>query len=330
MLHINEFQDLRGIPFAFQILCAQGIRHKSGHALLDQSVFEYRLQYLILYLPVQLVLAARHRQDNLRFPGNRFSQSMIRRRITRMEGHYHVHPFCICIICNISHLEAKLLITVLPSKLAAVPDHVLLKIQSDDPDIISPKLMQIIIHGKCQVRLPASEIQDGKLPVTLKLRQDILDKFQETIYLSKFVEFGADDLPLFRHDPQILKKRNRHSFFKDISLLPVMAHIHLLSLILLSLSLYRRSALLTHQHRKYRFCRLHLHLAHILHILLQKGARLPGIHIPVECLTVLKCLDLKHQLLPHEQRAHLHLRRTVFLLWIAEHCRSEFYIQIIL
>ena len=74
------------------------------------------------------------------------------------------------ILRNIPLQEQQLLISVLFTQLITPPDHLFLKIQPDDPDIILLQLMQIIIHGKCQVRFAASEIQDRKLPVSVQFR----------------------------------------------------------------------------------------------------------------------------------------------------------------
>ena len=83
--------------------------------------------------------------------------------------------------------------------------------------------MQIIIHGKRQVGLPAAKIQDRKLPVLIKDRKDILDKLKETIDLAEFVESCMDDPSFRRHNSQVLKKWHRHVLFQNVLLLSVMA-----------------------------------------------------------------------------------------------------------
>ena len=83
--------------------------------------------------------------------------------------------------------------------------------------------MQIIIHGKCQVGLPAAKIQDRKFTPPIKGRKDILDKLKETIDLSELVESCMDDPAFRRHHSQILKKWYWHALFQNVLLLPVMA-----------------------------------------------------------------------------------------------------------
>ena len=54
------------------------------------------------------------------------------------------------------------------------------------------------------------------------MRQNIFNKFKETIDLSEFVISGMNNLSLFIHNSQIDQKRNRNTFFKNILFHPVM------------------------------------------------------------------------------------------------------------
>ena len=129
-----------------------------------------------------------------------------------MERHHHIdlrHSF---ILRNVSGQEVEMVVAIFLCKCVAVLDHIFLQIQSHHADLVPSHLMQKIIHGKGQVRLPASEIQNRDLPVFRKLRKDILDKFQIPVDLAEFVESGADNLSLLRHDSKITQERNIHSF----------------------------------------------------------------------------------------------------------------------
>ena len=110
--------------------------------------------------------------------------------------------------------------------------------------------MQIIIYGKCQIRFPASEVQYRKLPVFIKLRQNVFDKFQEPVNLPEFIKPGIHDLALFCHNSKLQKKRNRNSLFQHILFPAVMAPVYFLFFDALRLCplLYRYLSLLAYQY----------------------------------------------------------------------------------
>ena len=70
VLHINKFQHLHLISGLLEHRSAQPVRDQRGHPLLQKTVFEHRLQHIILKLAVQLMLAARNREDRLRAPAD--------------------------------------------------------------------------------------------------------------------------------------------------------------------------------------------------------------------------------------------------------------------
>ena len=112
MFHINKFQDLGTVSFPLQILRPYGIRDQRCHTLFDQSIFKNRCQHIILYLAVQLMLTAWHRQDHFCIPSYCFRQRKVCRRITRMQCHYHIYRIYSCIVCDISFQKMQFFITI--------------------------------------------------------------------------------------------------------------------------------------------------------------------------------------------------------------------------
>ena len=63
-----------------------------------------------------------------------------------------------------------------------------------------------MVHSKGQVGFSAAEIQNRHFPVPWKLREDILNKFQKTVDLAKFIIFCMDNFPILGLDSQIHQK----------------------------------------------------------------------------------------------------------------------------
>ena len=250
------------------------------------------------------MLAARHRKDHFRIPADRLGKRVVRGRIAGMERDDHIHLIHAVIIRDVAGKECKLVITVLLCQPAAVPDHILLQIQPDNADIIAFQLMQIIIHGKCKIRLSAPEVKDRKFPVPVKLRQDILDKLKEPVDLPELVRPRPDDLPVLRHHPEIPEKGHVLSFFENVSLLPVVGQVRRLRLLSALLPLDRGLPFFADQHR-------------ILRITVQ---------IFVERLFRRKRLKLKGQLPFQFQRADLHFDDPAFLPRVADDRADEIFI----
>ena len=173
--------------------------------------------------------------------------------------------------------------------------------------------MQIIIHRKCQIRFSTSKIKDCNFSPLIKLRKNILNKFKETVNLSKLVKLRPHNLPFFGHNPKISQKRNHCSLFQNILLLAVMVHICLLIRILLRFSLDCQLPLFAHENRVVPLLCLHLHLFHILHIFKNSIRRLPGTKILMKRLPITKRLQLKNKFSPLKKRTNLHLLHTGFI-----------------
>ena len=177
MFHIDKLQNLHLISSLLQQICPDGICQQRRHPLFDQPVFQHRLQQLIFNLTIYLMLTTWYRQNDLCSPAHCFIQSIIGRRITGMQRHHHVHMIHAVIIRDITSQKCQLLIAVILCQLLAVCDYICLEIQPDDPYIIVFQLMQIIIHGKCQIGFSTSEIYNNRFPVFWKLRNNIFNKF---------------------------------------------------------------------------------------------------------------------------------------------------------
>ena len=243
-----------------------------------------------------------------------------------MERDDHIHLIHAVIIRDVAGKERKLVITVLFCQPAAVPDHILLQIQPDNADIIAFQLMQIIIHGKCKIRLSAPEVKDRKFPVPVKLRQDILDKLKEPVDLPELVRPRPDDLPVLRHHSEITEKRYEFPFFENVSLLPVVGQVRRLRLLSALLPLDRGLPFFADQHRILRIRRLDLHLPELPGA---AGQLLHGritVQIFVERLFRRKRLKLKDQLPFQLQRADLHFDDPAFLPRVADDRADEIFI----
>ena len=165
-------------------------------------------------------------------------------------------------------------------------NHIFLQIQSYDSYVIFFQFMQIIIHGKCEIRFTTAKIQDCKFSSLIKLRQYILDKFQEPVDLPEFVEFRMHDLSILCHNTKILKKWYRDSLFQYILLLAVVAHINLLLFAFFHLAFYCYFSLFAYKNCISCSLCLHLHLAHIFHILKKYFTSFFLLHILVKRLII--------------------------------------------
>ena len=87
--------------------------------------------------------------------------------------------------------------------------------------------MQIIIHGERQIRLAAAKINDHIFPVLIQLRQDILNKFQKTVDLSKFVVTAFYYLSIRGLHAKIYQERDRMPLRNHVTFLAVMLQLFL-------------------------------------------------------------------------------------------------------
>ena len=109
--------------------------------------------------------------------------------------------------------EMQLVIAIFLSKAVTFLNNIFFQIKADDIDIVSFEFFQIIIHGKGQIRFATSEIQNRDLPFSGQRRKNILDKFQKTVDLLKFVIRSIVDFALTVHHAKVHKKRNCRPFF---------------------------------------------------------------------------------------------------------------------
>ena len=64
---------------------------------------------------------------------------------------------------NVPHLKVQPLIPQLRRQSAAAGDHIRFQIQARDPDVSALYLVQIVVHGKRQIRLPTAKINNADL-----------------------------------------------------------------------------------------------------------------------------------------------------------------------
>ena len=273
------------------------------------------------------MLTARNRQYDLCIPPYRFCQCIVSGCITRMECHDHIHLIHSIIICDIPFKKRQLIVPVFYGKTAAVSDHIFLQIQPDNTYVIFFQFMQIIIHGKCQIRFPASKIKYRQLPPFIQPGQNIFDKLQKTVDLSELVSFRPDDLPIPCHHTQILQKRNRDSLLKNMVFSAVMSQIRLFCSLLLFLSLYCHFSFFAHKHRNVFVYRLSLHLTEFFHIQGNLLPRLAGSQVFMKCLGPCKGFKLKIQRPPFLKRTHLYFYYALFFSRTAYGPAYKIYVQ---
>ena len=142
------------------------ICNQRRHPFFQNTILQNRLQNIIFYLTVNFMLTAGHGQDDLCSPFHSLCQCIIRCRITCMKRNNHIHGGHPFIIRNIALIKFQFFIAVFYGQLTAFFDYICFQIQSDDRNIVPLQFTQIIIHGKCQIRFAASEIQYGNLPLS--------------------------------------------------------------------------------------------------------------------------------------------------------------------
>ena len=106
------------------------------------------------------MLTARYGKNHLCIPLNRIIKRIIRRRITGMQGHYHVYRKRCLIAVDVAQFKMQIVIALFLRRKIAVFDHVLFQIKSYDLHVHFFDLRKIIIQDKSQVRLSAAEIND--------------------------------------------------------------------------------------------------------------------------------------------------------------------------
>ena len=255
---------------------------------------------------------------------------MIRRRIAGMKRHDHIDLVDSIVIRNIPLQKSQFFISVFYCQFTTMADHLFFQIQPDDPNVVILKFMQIIVHCKCQIRLPASEIQDRHFPFLIQSRKNILDKFQKTVDLPELIKLCAHDFPILRHHAEILKKRNRDPLFQNVFLTPVMGKIRLLFPAFCLMFLDRHFPLFTHENRIFHVPRIKLHLPELFHIGQNPLRRLLRLQILMKRLCFRKGFQLVNPLSAHLHRAYFDLQNAVFFTRIAQDRLYKFFIQYVI
>ena len=211
------------------------------------------------------MLTAGHRQDDRGTPSHCFCQGMVRSGIAGMKRHNHIHMAAPFIGCDISLIKMQFFVMIFFCQTAACLNDVRLQIQTDHLDIIAFQLMQIVIHGKCEIGFAAPEVNNIHFSVFREPWQDVLNKLQKAVELLKFIITGMFHLTRLIHDSQIYQIGHRHPFLQQIFLLPVVGqHRDKILPALYFLSLDGQSALLAGKHCPLNAFCLQLKLAELL------------------------------------------------------------------
>ena len=186
--------------------------------------------------------------------------------------------------------------------------------------------MQIIIHGKREIRFPASEINDGQLSPAVEPRQDIFYEFEEAVDLPELIGLRPDDLTVCSHHTQILQKRDRDPFLQNILLFSVVGKIRFFRRCLPFSSLDRNFPLPAHKHCTVLMHCLDLHLPEVLHVFQDLFRRLFPAQVFVKRLCFCEGFDLKMQISLCLHRSDFHLYYSLFFHGITYDRPDKIYI----
>ena len=117
MFHIDKFQNLSLITGLLQIFRSKKSVCQTPQTALLKTIIQNRRQLIIsgsfpLHLPIQFMLTAWNRQDDLRIPSHRFGKCKICRCITGMKRHNHIHFSDTFIIRDISNQKFQFVISI--------------------------------------------------------------------------------------------------------------------------------------------------------------------------------------------------------------------------
>ena len=168
------------------------------------------------------MLTAWNGKNDFCAPFDRFCQRIISRCITGVQRHDHIDLIDALISGDVAVQEGQVLKSKLLAQAVAERNDIFFQIQTDDTDRIFLQNMKIIIHRKGQIRFSTSKINDRIRPVRIEIRKYILNKFQETVDLAKFVVAGFHNFAFCRHDTEIYQKWDWDAFLKDVFFSTVM------------------------------------------------------------------------------------------------------------
>ena len=183
-------------------------------------MLEHRLVQVILDLLEQLMLAARHAENDLGIPLDRVDQRVIGRRIAGVQCHHHIRVVA-GIVCNVTFEELQLAVSEVSGDPIAEVDDVVLEVQPDDLYVAALAQLEIVVDRKGQIRLAAAKVDDAQRAVLRQSRENIFDDFKITVDLAEFRVGLWKNLSLRAHDAETNQKVAGRTVRNQIVLLAV-------------------------------------------------------------------------------------------------------------
>ena len=164
MLEIHELDDVRVVPDCSQELRPRCVGGQRREALAQDPVVEQGRQSVIADLLEQLVLAARHGEDDLGAPLDRARERRVGGGVARMQRYDHVGALALE-ERDVADFEAQALVPKSLRERLATLDHVLLQVEPDDLDVKAALDSEQVVEREGQVRLAGAEVDDPHGPV---------------------------------------------------------------------------------------------------------------------------------------------------------------------
>ena len=220
VLEAGKFDHCNMVAAGFQLETAQPVRQIFGQAVLENPMLEHRLVQVILDLLEQLMLAARHAENDLGIPLDRIDQRVIGRRIAGVQCHHHIRVVA-GIVCNVTFEELQLAVSEVSGDPIAEVDDVVLEVQPDDLYVAALAQLEIVVDRKGQIRLAAAKVDDAQRAVLRQSRENIFDDFKITVDLAEFRVRLRENLSLRAHDAETNQKVAGRTVRNQIVLLAV-------------------------------------------------------------------------------------------------------------
>ena len=145
---------------SFDELRAGGVRCECREPLAQDSVRQERSEPVVVHLAVQLVLAARRREDHLGAPADGPLERRIRCRVAGMQRDDHVRRLTLE-QRDVAELEPQPFVPQCVRQRPAALDHVLLEIEADDLHVEPALDREQVVERKGEIRLPRPEVDDS-------------------------------------------------------------------------------------------------------------------------------------------------------------------------
>ena len=162
MLELDELDDLDVVPDRTEELRARGVRHLRGESLPEGAEPQQRPKRRVLELRHQLVLAARHGEDDGNLGPHGTIEHVVRGRVAGVEADDEIGAGQRLVAGDVPDLEAQALGTDAPRELLTVVDDVGLQVEPDDLDLTPVDVREEVVERERQVRPPGPEVDDSK------------------------------------------------------------------------------------------------------------------------------------------------------------------------